>query len=214
MPLSKDSIRDLYRKRAGAYDFSANLYYLLGFREAHYRKQAVAALNLKPGDSVVEIGCGTGLNFKYLQQAMGDSGRIIGVDLTNAMLQQAEARIEKHHWHNVELVQGDAARYDFPDNIQGVISSFALTLVPEFESVIQQAYQALAPGGHLVILDLKLPGNWPLWLIKLGVLITRPFGVTLDLAERKPWQVMQKYFPSVTVKQRFGGFAYIAVGEK
>lgn len=214
MPLSKDSIRDLYRKRAGAYDYSANLYYLLGFREAHYRKQAVTALNLKPGDSVVEIGCGTGLNFKYLQQAVGDSGRIIGVDLTNAMLQQAEARIEKHHWHNVELVQGDAATYDFPDNIRGVISSFALTLVPEFESVIQRAYQALAPGGRLVILDLKLPEHRPLWLVKLGILITRPFGVTPDLAERKPWQVMQKYFPSVTVKQRFGGFAYIAAGEK
>lgn len=214
MALNKDSLQTLYRKRAGAYDFSANLYYLLGFREAHYRKQAIAELSLKPGNTVVEIGCGTGLNFKYLQQAIGENGRLIGVDLTDAMLEQARGRIEEHNWHNVELIERDAAKYRFPDNIQGVFSSFALTLVPEFETVIERASNALSSGDRLVVLDLKLPENWPMWLIKLAILITRPFGVTLDLCERKPWEVMSTYFRRVEVKQLYGGFAYIAVGEK
>lgn len=214
MAFSKDELREIYRKRAGAYDLSANLYYLLGFRESHYRQLAIARLGLQAGDTVVEIGCGTGLNFRLVQEYLGDEGRIIGVDLTDAMLAQARARIAKNDWDNIELVQSDAAEYEFPVNLNGVFSSFALTLVPEYEKVIERAAQALAPGGRLVVLDLKLPDNWPGWLSQLGVLITRPFGVTRDLSERQPWKVMPTYFHKVDAKQLYGGFAYIAVGEK
>lgn len=213
MALTKNQLIDLYRLRAGWYDFSANLYYLIGFREARYRKQAVAALGLKPGDTVVEIGCGTGLNFKNLREAVGEEGRIVGVDLTDAMLDQAEQRIARQGWSNVMLVQCDAATYEFPPEVQGVLSTFALTLVPEYERVIARATDALATGGRLVVLDFRQPENWPLWLVRLGVLITQPFGVSLDLAARKPWEAMQQHFPHVTTQYLFGGFVYIAAGE-
>ncbi len=93
MGLSAHAIVDIYRKRAKHYDVSANLYYLIGFREYAYRRKAVAALKLQPGDTVVEIGCGTGLNFPLLQQAVGPEGRLIGVDLTDSMLEQARQRV-------------------------------------------------------------------------------------------------------------------------
>jgi ubiquinone/menaquinone biosynthesis C-methylase UbiE len=63
MILNKEEILQLYRKRASGYDITANLYYLVGFREQAYRKKAVKAFNLYEDDTVVEIGCGTGLNF-------------------------------------------------------------------------------------------------------------------------------------------------------
>jgi demethylmenaquinone methyltransferase/2-methoxy-6-polyprenyl-1,4-benzoquinol methylase len=214
MALDKHALRALYRKRAKRYDLSANLYYLVGFREAKYRQMAVARLALKPGDTVVELGCGTGLNFGYLRRHIGHTGQLIGVDLTDAMLQQAQRRIDAHEWHNVTLVQGDAAQYAFPAGLNGVFSSFALTLVPEYAAVIGHAWRALAPGGRLVILDLKQPDTWPLWVTKLGVALTSPFGVTLDLKDRKPWEVMERHFRQVTVTELYGGFVYIAVGEK
>ncbi len=213
MSFTKTQLIDLYRIRAEWYDFSANLYYLIGFREAWYRKQAVSALGLKPGDTIVEIGCGTGLNFGYLRAAVGEAGKVIGVDLTDAMLAQAEQRIAREGWSNVMLVQRDAATYEFPPEVQGVLSTFALTLVPEYGRVIARAADALATGGRMVVLDFRQPENWPLWLVRVGVFITRPFGVSLDLAARKPWEVMQKHFPRVTTKSLFGGFVYIAVGE-
>ena len=214
MALTKETIRGLYRKRAGWYDFSANAYYLIGFREAKYRKMAVSELALEFGDTVVEIGCGTGLNFKYLLQSIGNTGQLIGVDLTDAMLVIAKSRIERSGWKNVQLVQSDAANYVFPSKTKGVISTFALTLVPEYEAVIERAANSLASGGRFVILDFKRPKRWPLWVVKIGVAITKPFGVSLDLAERKPWEAMNKHFKNVTMTEIFGGFVYIAVGMK
>jgi demethylmenaquinone methyltransferase/2-methoxy-6-polyprenyl-1,4-benzoquinol methylase len=214
MALNKDEIREVYRKRAGNYDITANLYYLIGFREAKYRQMAISQLRLKPGDTAIEIGCGTGLNFKYIRQLIGDAGQLIGVDLTDAMLEQAESRVNKNGWENISLVQSDAAKYAFPGNIDGVFSTFALTLIPEYQAVIERASDALVDSGRFVLLDFKKPERWPLWVAKLGVAITRSFGVTLDLAERKPWEMMKSYFRKVTVTDLYGGFVYIAVGEK
>lgn len=214
MALSKNAVRELYRKRAGNYDVTANLYYFIGFREMKYRKMAISQLRLKPGDTAIEIGCGTGLNFKYVQQFIGDTGQIIGVDFTDAMLEQAQLRVEKNEWGNIRLMQCDAAEYAFPAKVNGVFSTFALTLVPEYQAVIERASSALVDGGRFVLLDFKKPEQWPLWVVKFGVAITKPFGVTLDLAARKPWEVMKSYFPNVTVTDLYGGFFYIAVGEK
>jgi ubiquinone/menaquinone biosynthesis C-methylase UbiE len=89
MALDQRSIAHLYRKRAKHYDFSANAYYLLGVREFEYRKIGVGTLNLKKGDTVVEIGCGTGLNFSLLRKEVGPNGKIIGVDMAPEMLEEA-----------------------------------------------------------------------------------------------------------------------------
>jgi len=59
----KENIIELYRERARRCNFTANWYYLIGFRLHAYRKKAVQALNLQPGDKVVDVGCGTGANF-------------------------------------------------------------------------------------------------------------------------------------------------------
>ncbi len=214
MALTKSQLIDLYRLRAAWYDLTANLYYLIGFREARFRKAAVEALGLKPGDTIVELGCGTGLNFSYLRATVGEKGRVIGVDLTDAMLEQAEQRIARKGWQNVTLVQCDAAVYEFPPTVQGVLSAFALTLVPEYEAVIARAAAALVPDGRLVVLDFRKPDNWPSWLVRFGVLITKPFGVSLDLTARKPWEAMKKFFPHMSMRLLFGGVVYLAVGQK
>src|SRR6516225_8125230 len=131
MALNKQEIVEVYRKRAKRYNFTAQLYYLLGFREWAYREKAVEALALKRGDAVVEIGCGTGLNFGLLENAIGREGKIVGVDLTDAMLSRAQERVRQNGWSNVELVQSDAATFPFPQTVDGIISTFALTHVEE-----------------------------------------------------------------------------------
>jgi demethylmenaquinone methyltransferase/2-methoxy-6-polyprenyl-1,4-benzoquinol methylase len=95
---TREEVLGVYRKRARHYNLTANAYYLLGFREWAYRKRAIEALGLQRGDTVVEIGCGTGLNFGLLEERIGPEGRLIGVDLTDAMLAGARTRIEASGW--------------------------------------------------------------------------------------------------------------------
>src|SRR6516225_4867472 len=98
MALNEQELVDVYTKRAKRYDFTAQLYYLIGFREWAYREKAIKALALKAGDTVVEIGCGTGLNFSLLQNEVGREGKIVGVDLTDAMLSRARERVRQNGW--------------------------------------------------------------------------------------------------------------------
>src|SRR6266702_6774066 len=130
----------LYQQQAKGYDQSG-IHGLDAFR-----REAVRRLELKRGDLVVDLGCGTGLNFPWLQEAIGETGRIIGVDLTDAMLEQARLRVGTEGWKNVELVQADATHYQFPTQVNGILSTFALTFVPDGARVIQNGCRALAPG--------------------------------------------------------------------
>lgn len=213
--LGPAALRDLYRRRAAHYDFTANLYYLLGFREWAYRKRAVAALRLRPGDTVVEIGCGTGLNLPLLRSAVGDTGRVIGVDMTDAMLERALKRVASRRWRNVELTLGDAAAYRFPRGVDAILSTFALTLVPEFDCVIERGARALREGGRWVVADLKLPaGKRRGPLLSLLLTLSRPFGVTLDLGERHPWESLRRHLRDFGMEERYFGFTYVAWGEK
>ncbi|MDA1098576.1 MAG: class I SAM-dependent methyltransferase [Proteobacteria bacterium] len=208
----RDEVRSVYRKRAALYDFTANLYYLLGFRLWDHRQQAVRALHLRPGDTVVEIGCGTGLNFGLMRDAIGPTGRIIGVDLTDAMLEQAAGRVRKQNWDNVTLVQSSAAAFEFPSNLNGVISTFALTLEPGYATVIKRAEQALRPGGRLVVADIRLPPGWLRYLAPLMIWLVRPFAVSMAVAKRRPWDVMRETLAEYRYLPRYFGIGYIASG--
>jgi ubiquinone/menaquinone biosynthesis C-methylase UbiE len=212
--LDKKALTDLYRKRARHYNFTANLYYLIGFREMAYRRKAVESINLRPGDTVVEIGCGTGINFPLLEHAVGAKGKIIGVDLTDAMLVEAELRVRRNGWANVELLRSDAAEYAFPGKVDGIISTFALTLVPEFDRVVRNGCKALLPGNRWVVLDFKFPSGVLAPLAPVGIFIMRPFGVQKELAERHPWESIRKYMTNTSMRELYGGFAYIAAGER
>src|SRR5262249_3447781 len=129
--MKPDQVAELYRRRAKGYDASG-----IGAL-AGWRRKAARQMNLRRGDLVVDVGCGTGLNFSPLQQAIGPEGKIIGVDLTEAMLDQARGRVAQHGWTNVELVQSDAALYEFPAQVGGILATFALTFVPNTAQVIR-----------------------------------------------------------------------------
>ena len=214
MVLSKNETRDLYRKRAGRYDLWVKIYPLFGFNVNQYRQDTISALALRPGDTVVELGCGTGLNFVYVQQAIGPTGKIIGVDLTDSMLDVARDRISKEGWTNVELVQADLAEWKFPVGVSGVFSTLAITLVPEYDMVIERASRALKPEGRLAILDMKEPKGWPAWLVRFAALLNKPFGVSLDLADRHPWQSIRRYLTETEHQEYYFGALYLCAGKK
>lgn len=209
------SVERVYRKRAKGYDRAVHAFPLVGAPVGRWRKLAVAALQLSPGATVVEIGCGTGMNFPLIEKAIGPEGKLIGVDLTQAMLDEAAAKIEKHGWTNVELVRSEASKFEFPPSVDAVISTFAITLIPGYDEIIQRAVAALKTGGRIVIMDFRIAENRLKSLVPLlERILVRPFAGTRQQAEqRHPWESVERYARVVEYREFYGGFIYLSVGE-
>ncbi len=124
-------------------------------REKLLRKKAAGNLQLKEGDKVLDLACGTGLNFEYLQEYVGPKGRIIGFDYSKDMLSAARKRAEENNWKNVKLVQGDAAKLALDYKVDGVISTLGISAIPNHKEALKRAVNALKKGGRIVILDAK-----------------------------------------------------------
>jgi len=214
----QEYIIETYRKRAANYDFTANLYYLFGYREWAYRRMAVETLKLKPGDTVLELACGTGINFSLFQRYIGPTGRIIGVDLTDAMLDQAKKRVASQGWENVTLIQHDASTYQIPPNMNAVFSSYALSLFPDTKQVLMNIANSLAPGSCLTLIELQIPKYWPSWIASAAVALMKPFAVTDDWVARRLWETIRstinEKFENAEVTEHFFGLTYIISGEK
>ena len=209
---------ETYRKKAKHYNVASQLYPVPGYPLRAQRRQAVKALRLRPGDTVVDIACGTGQNFPLIERAIGPHGRIVGVDLTDAMLAQAQRRIEHNGWTNIDLVQADAADFAFPAEVDAILSTYALSHVADCGDVIARGAAALARGGRWVVLDLKAPENAPLWLARLGIALGRPFGAIDDWVGRRPWdgvrEAMQDVLPHLSWSELCFGTAFLAAGSR
>ena len=99
------------------------------------RAGCVDALDLDPGDTVVEFGCGPGVNAPALREGVGPNGRVVGVDITGAMLGRARGLAERRGWENVEFVRGDAT--DPPiRSADAVLATFVTSLFPDPYAVV------------------------------------------------------------------------------
>jgi demethylmenaquinone methyltransferase/2-methoxy-6-polyprenyl-1,4-benzoquinol methylase len=188
---TREHLIGTYRRKAKHYDVVSQLYPVPGYPQRAHRRRAVQALGLRPGDTVVDVACGTGLNFPLIERLIGPHGRIVGVDLTDAMLAQAERRTEANGWRNVSLVHADAGEFAFPAEVDAILSTYAMTQVPECGDVIARGAAALSGGGRWVVLDLKAPDHAPAWLTRLGVAVARQFGSVDEWAARRPWEAIR-----------------------
>jgi ubiquinone/menaquinone biosynthesis C-methylase UbiE len=215
---TREHLIETYRKSAKHYDVTSRLYPLPGYPQRAQRIATVRALGLRHCDTVIDMACGTGLNFALLQKAVGPGGKIIGVDLTDAMLARAQERIEGNGWRNISLVQADAAGFDFPAGASAIMSTYALTQVPECAEVIAHGAKALSEGGRWAVLDLKVPGRTPRWLTQAGTATVRPFASIDQWMTRRPWETirsaMEEELTGVSWTELFFGTAFLAAGSR
>jgi ubiquinone/menaquinone biosynthesis C-methylase UbiE len=175
------------------------------------RRRAVAALGLKPGDTVLEIGAGTGRNFPYLVAAVGPSGTVIGVDASPGMLAEARKLIERHGWSNVELRQEDAAQLDVDRDVDGVLFSLSYSAMPEPRPAVARAWERLRPCSRVVVLDMGLTQGGPYRLLDpiARLLVKHAPGD----AYSDPWSDLAKYGPVETKRFLFGFFYVSAIAK-
>jgi ubiquinone/menaquinone biosynthesis C-methylase UbiE len=215
---TREHLIETYRKKAKHYDVTSRLYPVPGYPHRAQRLRAVQSLGLRAGATVIDIACGTGLNFPLIEEVIGPRGRIVGVDLTDAMLAHAQGRIEANGWSNISLVQADAVAFEFPVEVDAILSTYALTQVPECAEVIARGAAALSGGGRWAVLDVKVPDNTPAWLAQLGTAIVRPFAAIDEWTMRRPWAAiraaMQEELDDLSWSELFFGTAFLAAGSR
>lgn len=117
---------------------------------------------IKKGDTVIDLGSGAGNDCFVARHETGETGRVIGIDFTPAMLAKARENAEKRGFTNVEFRQGDIEDIPVGGNIADVVvSNCVLNLVPNKKAVFKEIYRVLKPGGHFSISDIVLKGELP-----------------------------------------------------
>ena len=123
--------------------------------------------NIKTGDVVIDLGSGAGNDCFIARHETGETGKVIGIDFTPAMIEKARANAETRGFHNVEFRQGDIENMPVSANIADVVvSNCVLNLVPNKNNVIKDIFRVLKPGGHFSISDVVLVGALPEGLAK------------------------------------------------
>lgn len=117
---------------------------------------------IKKGDVVIDLGSGAGNDAFIARAETGETGKVIGIDFTPAMIDKARQNAEKLGFHNVEFRQGDIEKMPVTANTADVIvSNCVLNLVPNKDGVIKEIRRVLKPGAHFSISDIVLEGNLP-----------------------------------------------------
>lgn len=207
------------------YTLFAPFYDLLSGEYPVYHAGRVLGINaLAPGagQQVLDIGCGTGLNFSLLQERIGASGTIVGIDRSAEMLRQARRRALAHGWQNVILVQADMVLLD-PGTIaarieasggtavsDAALATYSLSLMGDWEQAWMNMTGLLAKEASVGVVDLQDPVGWARWLTPLARLACALGGSDITAA---PWRAVEERCVEVVRASARGGHLQIRAGK-
>ncbi|MFC5369161.1 class I SAM-dependent methyltransferase [Salinirubrum litoreum] len=197
------------------WDFWSSRWGLVEADTVAVRRETIHQLDLETGDTVLDLGCGPGVNFEMLREVVGPAGQVIAVDLSRAMLKRAQARIDEHGWENVNLLQADATTPVVANNkLDGVVATTAVSATPDVTATVQCAYDSLRPGGRFAVYEIRLvPEGPPKVLNPLIRRFYRLFGNWNS--EEDVWLELRARFDAAEFIRAFAlGTNYIAVAEK
>ena len=194
-----------YREHAANYDASA-------LRTLPLRYRTIWNLELRAGDAVLDVACGTGMSFAPIEEAIGPGGRLVGVELSPDMAARAQARVERAGWTNARVVVGpmeeaavvplgpfDAVAFNFTHDVL------------QSDAALANVFAACAPGARVAVAGSKL---LPWYLAPLNLYVrwnNAPYMTTQrDLAQ--PWRRLLRYVPDLAVTPALFGACYLAKG--
>lgn len=183
------------------------------------RRLAVPLLHLRAGDTVVDVGCGTGLNFPLLAAAVGP-GHIVGVDSSAQMLAMAQRRVRRlertsnchFHLHRADARAINRLRTDesaLRCGADAVIFTYSLSLMRPWREAWEQALALTRPGTRIAVVDMATPTGPSRLLTPLARLATSLGGSDI---KAHPWQALAAHCVDITHRDAWGGHVQVWVG--
>jgi S-adenosylmethionine-diacylgycerolhomoserine-N-methlytransferase len=199
---------------SGYYAWQSRIYDATRWAFLFGRDAILEDVRLKPGDTVVEIGCGTGRNLAGILKRVGSSGEVFAVDCARPMLERCAERIRRKAWNNVRLIDRE---YGLTPVTAGsadvVLMSYSLSMIPDWERIVDCAARELKPKGRIGVVDFRLGNDataiagFEQWMTRNHVSINRPYVEKLSAV----------FHPLLcTTRKAFGGLwsYYEFVGER
>ena len=192
-----------YRSRANVYDFELALF-------EPVRERAIELLRIGSGDTVLDIGCGTGLSFPAIEKSIGPSGAIVGIEQSPEMLNLARARATENGWQNVTLLSASVEDAKIPLAADCALFHFTHDIM-RTPKALANIVSHLKPGARVVAAGLKwapvrtMPLNLFVWNAAL-----RSTSTLEGLA--RPWSHLEAILQGLEVEQMLGGTVYVTSG--
>lgn len=201
------------------YEFFASAYDQLAGEPIYRvgRTHAIAALGLTEGSRVLDVGCGTGLNFPGLLDAVGSSGQVVGLDRSRKMLTAARHKTADLPPGSVMLVEADAEQIDGSTFGQegstalfdAVLCTYSLSLMDNWSAAWQRAAALVRPGGRVAIVDMQSPQGWARLLDPAARLACWLGGADINA---HPWTTLERTAQDVQSWSLRGGHVQVRVG--
>jgi demethylmenaquinone methyltransferase/2-methoxy-6-polyprenyl-1,4-benzoquinol methylase len=193
-----------YRRAAPGYDRHMR-------RFARWQRMAVDRLELRPGETVIDVACGTGLTFPLLEEAVGAEGAIVGIDLSPDMIAQARHRVADAGWQNITLFESAVEDALIEQTADAALFSFTHDVL-QSPRAVARVVSSLRPGARVASAGGKLAGRWNLVVNAAVRRSARPYMTTFRGLDR-PWRELERYAGQMRHRPLAFGGAYVAWGE-
>jgi ubiquinone/menaquinone biosynthesis C-methylase UbiE len=192
-----------YRSRARIYDLELALF-------EPVRQRAIELLHLKKGDSVLDVGCGTGLSLTALEGLVGAEGSIIGIEQSPEMLERARARATENNWTNIAFISASVEEAAISREADAALFHFTHDIM-RTPAAVANVVGHLKPGARVVAAGLK----WaPIRTMPLNLFVWNAAMRSTSTLEglARPWSNLEPLVADIQVEQMLGGTVYVASG--
>ena len=189
------------------------------------RTRAIELLDLRPGMKVLDLACGTGVNFTRIEQHIGRTGSLVGLDLTPAMLARARDRARSHGWRNVRLYESDASQLsaqrlealcalESGGRFDAALCTLALSVIPDWQRAWAAVLSVVRPGGRVAVMDAGHPdtrgGGRSIAARPVAWALGRVFAANND---RRPWELVVRDTRNPVLERFSWGYVSVAAGD-
>ncbi len=177
------------------------------------RAKAAALLDLAPGARVLDLGCGPGGSLPYLRDAVGNSGEVVGVEISPDVAVNAQRRIARHRWSNVRVIAAAAQTVELTGVFDGVLMFGAPDVYGSAEA-LDNVLPHLRPGARVVAFGAKTSRRRTGWILNplLRTLFPKVSFRTTPVPDDEPWRLLAARLERITIEEYFFGWMFLAAG--